>query len=186
MNHRAVEIRASRPADRSAIHDVHMAAFGPSEAPRIIRLVEEALDDPEAGAVLSLVAIQEGRIVGHVLFTPATVETTGKPVMSSILAPLAVHPAFQRQGIGRRLVESGFEMLRDSDVELVFVLGDPAYYSRFGFEPVGDRGPTAPYPLPLAYADAWMLFALHPGRLGAVDGRVRCAPALDHEALWVE
>jgi len=163
-----------------------MAAFGPSEAPRIIRVVDEALGGHGPEPVLSLVAVRQGRIVGHVLFTPAMVETTGKPVTSSILAPLAIHPAFQRQGIGGGLIESGFAALRDSDVELAFVLGDPAYYSRFGFEPVGHRGPTAPYPLPPAYADAWMVFALHPGGLGGVEGRVRCAPALDHEELWIE
>ena len=163
-----------------------MAAFGPSEAPRIIRLVDEALGGHGPEPVLSLVAVRQGRIVGHVLFTPAAVETTGKPVTSSILAPLAVHPAFQRQGIGGGLVASGFEALRDSDVELVFVLGDPAYYSRFGFEPARHLGLMAPHPLPPEYADAWMVRALHPGLPGSVAGRVRCEPALAHPELWSE
>jgi len=176
--------RASQPADRPAIHDVHMAAFGPSEAPRIIRLVDEALDDRES--VRSLVAVREGRVVGHVLFTPATVETAGEPVTASILAPLAVHPDVQRQGIGARLIAAGFEVLRDSGAELVFVLGDPAYYTRFGFQPAAKRGLVSPYPLPPAYADAWMVYALRPVRLGRVKGRVRCAHALDHAELWAE
>ena len=177
--------RASRPADLPAIHDVHMAAFGPSEAPRIIRLVDEALSVPGSGRVLSLVAESEGLIVGHVLFTPATVETAGEPFTASILAPLAVHPDVQRQGIGARLIAAGFEALRDSGAELVFVLGDPAYYSRSGFEPATKRL-VSPYPLPPAYADAWMVYALRPDCTDHIQGRVRCSPVLDHAELWGE
>ena len=186
MNQEPVQVRVSRPEDRSAIHDVHSAAFGPSEAPRIIQLVDEALSDRESGQVLSQVAEREGRVVGHVLFTPATVETGDAPVTASILAPLAVHPDVQRQGIGGRLIAAGIETLRDSGVALVFVLGDPAYYRRSGFEPVGELILTAPYPLSPAYAEAWMVLALRPDFLGRVRGQVRCAPALDHEELWAE
>jgi predicted N-acetyltransferase YhbS len=186
MTTESIQIRAARADELPVIHELLTAAFGPGEAPRIIRMVDEALDDRDAERVLSIVAVRAERIVGYVLFTPATVEGGGKPIQASILAPLAVHPDVQRRGIGRRLIESGFEALRRSDVERVFVLGDPAYYSRSGFEPVGHRGPTAPYTLPSAYADAWMQIALHPGGLGGIEGRVRCVPALDHEELWVE
>ena len=76
--------------------------------------------------------------------------------------------------------------MRQDGVALVFVLGDPAYYTRSGFQPVGDQGLKAPYPLPAAYAEAWMVQALSDGVLGQVRGTVVCGDALMRRELWVE
>ncbi|MCL7750131.1 N-acetyltransferase [Guyparkeria hydrothermalis] len=186
MNPESIEIRAARPDDRPAIHALLTAAFGAEEAPRIVQLVDEALEDPSARPLLSLVAVDGTRVLGHILFTRAEVDTGGEPLAASLLAPMAVHPEVQGQGIGGRLIAAGLEALEAMDVGLVFVLGHPGYYPRSGFEPAGRHGLSAPYPIPDEHAAAWMVKVLRSGLLGQVTGRVRCAAALDHGDLWVE
>jgi predicted N-acetyltransferase YhbS len=75
--------------------------------------------------------------------------------------------------------------LRDVGVELVFVLGDPAFYSRFGFEPAGVRGLQAPHPLPAEYAEAWMVQELCSGVLGRVTGEVESSQVLNRREYWI-
>jgi putative acetyltransferase len=86
-------------------------------------------------AIVSLVAIEEGSIVGHILFSELAVEVDGRTAKSAALAPLAVRPDRQRQGIGSKLVETGLRVLRNRGYEAVIVLGQPDYYPRFGFSP---------------------------------------------------
>ena len=86
-------------------------------------------------AIVSLVAIEEGSIVGHILFSELAVELNGRTVKSAALAPMAVLPERQRQGIGSKLVETGLRVLRNRGYEAVIVLGHPDYYPRFGFLP---------------------------------------------------
>ncbi len=186
MNPESIGNRAARPADLSAIHAVLTAAFGAGEAPRIVQLVDEALDNSSARPLLSLAAVDGKRVVGHILFTHAEVETRGELLAASLLAPLAMHPDVQGQGIGGRLIAAGLDRLEKAGVGLVFVLGHPGYYPRFGFEPAGARGLAAPYPIAHEHAAAWMVKALRPGVLDRVGGRMRCARALDQEELWVE
>ena len=186
MTTESIQIRAARPDELPAIHELLTAAFGADEAPRIIRMVDEALADPSAQPLVSLVAIQDARVVGHVMFTHAEIDTGDEGVEASLLAPLAVHPDLQGTGIGGRLIAAGFTVLETKGVALAFVLGHPDYYPRAGFEPAGAHGFTAPYPIPEEHAAAWMVKALRPGLLGRVAGPVRCAAALDHEELWVE
>ena len=186
MTSEPVNIRPARPDELPAIHALLTAAFGVKDAPRIIRMVDEALVDPSARPLLSLVAVRGDRVIGHILFTHAEVDTGGESIAVSLLAPMAVDPGFQGQGIGGRLIAAGFAALEAMDVALVFVLGHPDYYPRSGFEPAGAHGISAPYPIPERHAAAWMVKALRPDWLGRVTGRVRCAAAVDHEELWVE
>ena len=103
---------------------------------------------------------------------------------NSILAPLAVVPDSQKQGAGSQLIEYGWRVLSKSAVDLVFVLGYPEYYSRFGFKPVGNLGFDAPYPIALKNADAWMVKELTPGVIGAFSGQVICADKLNKPEYW--
>jgi putative acetyltransferase len=84
---------------------------------------------------LSLVAEDGTIIVGHILFTPVVIEDSGRKVQGMGLAPMAVSPDRQRQGIGSLLVRGGLRILRDQGCPFVIVLGHPGYYPRFGFEP---------------------------------------------------
>ena len=121
-----ISIREEQPDDAAAIRALHTAAFeGEVEAAIVDRLREGCPD------LLSLVAVDGERVVGHVLFSPVTVDAG--PVGMG-LAPLAVLPEFQRRGIGSALVERGLATLRDRGCPFVIVLGHPEYYPRFGFE----------------------------------------------------
>jgi putative acetyltransferase len=132
--------------------------------------------------VLSLVAEYHGGVIGHVLFTAAHVEPAATGVTARILAPLAVDPRHQGRGVGSALVRTGLADLDGAGVDLVFVLGDPAYYGRFGFVPATPAGLEPPRPLVPEYADAWMV-RMRTGAPGA-QGRVRCADVLEEPRHW--
>ena len=142
-------VRPELPGDRVDVRTVHTAAFG--------RSAEADLVDPLRATEgwlpsLSLVAEQHGTIVGHVLFSDVLL--AGRPVLS--LAPLGVHPDHQRAGIGTALVRTGLAIAERTDRGLVVVLGNPAYYGRFGFLSSGAQGdrpvPGTGRPLPAAAA----------------------------------
>ena len=147
-------------------------------------LTENLLKDPTAQPCLSLLAVHEEQAVGHILFTRA--EISNSNIKASILAPLAVVPEFQGQGVGGQLIREGLERLAESGTELVFVLGHIGYYPRHGFSPAGVRGLEAPYPIPEKVADAWMVQELREGILGSVKGTIKCAEALDRPEYWAE
>lgn len=178
-----MRIRPARPEDRAAVLAVETAAFStPAEA----ELVADLLDDPTAVPVVSLLAEADGKAIGHILFTRATVSGDGTAPPASILAPLAVVPEAQRRGVGQALIEAGIEALGALDVSLVFVLGHIGYYPRAGFRPALPFGLDPPYGIDPAVSDAWMVREIRPGTLGSARGTVRCADALMHPQFWRE
>jgi putative acetyltransferase len=147
-------ICAAAPADAAAVRQVHEAAFGQrDEADLVERLVKDG------HAVVSMVAAIDGDIVGHVLLSRLSVG--GEPALA--LAPVGVIPDRQRHGIGGALIRSAIGAAEAAGERLVVVLGEPAYYRRFGFEPAADRGVTA----------RWEGPALQVLTLPAYDGRPR-------------
>ena len=179
-----MEIRTSREDDLEQLDALLLQAFGVEEGPEIVQLVRGLLLDPGAQPRLSLVAAEEGAVVGHILFTRVTIP--GAAVSAQILCPLAVLPRYARRGIGGRLIGEGLRRLRTAEVELVFVLGHPDYYPRSGFHPAGVHGLDAPYPILPENADAWMVQELRDGVIGRVQGTVQCCDALDRPEYWVE
>ena len=179
-------IRTSEASDRTAIDAIHLSAFGQAQGREIVALVHALEADDSAEPKLSLVAQNEAGLVGHVLFTRATVESDAQRVDAQILAPLAVHAAHQGRGNGGALVRTGLAHLAQTGGGLVFVLGDPGYYSRFGFRAAAPLGLNAPYPLTAEYLQGWMVQELRPGLLGSVHGVVQCAHALDDPRHWCE
>jgi len=181
-----VKIRQAIQSDLQAISDLAMAAFGSSEGPEIVQLMGDLLVDVTAQPVLSLVTTVDDKVIGHVLFSQVRLKPPGQDVSAALLAPLAVHPDFQSRGIGGRLVAEGLRQLSGSGVDLVFVLGHPAYYPRFGFLEAGIKGFEAPYPIPEKNAEAWMVRELRPGVIGNARGQVICAAALADPKYWRE
>ena len=175
-------IREAVESDLDDVLSVERRAFGSDEE---ANLVKALLGDPSARPFVSLVAFQEHRTVGHILFTKAQLDPEA-PLSLSILAPLAVLPESQKQGIGRKLIAHGLEVLSKSGTELVFVLGYPEYYQRWGFKPAARLGFSAPYPIPDRNVDAWMVRAVRPHAFGTVSGRVICADALNKPEYWRE
>ncbi|MEZ6065774.1 MAG: N-acetyltransferase [Planctomycetaceae bacterium] len=118
-------------------------------------------------------------MVGHVGFSPVT--DPMHSFVGYILAPLAVRPEFQRQGIGTAVVEAGIQQLVEQGVDIVFVYGDPAYYARYGFEPASAASFHAPYPL--QYPFGWQARCLTASAKLPAAATLTCV-ALRDPALW--
>jgi len=185
-NEKSLLIRETDEADREAILALHLAAFGKAEGKEVSALTRGMLEDQTAEPRLSLLAEQSGKVLGHVLFTAVRIQGRVHREAGQILAPLGVAPGAQGLGVGSALVREGLERLRNQGTGLVFVLGHPEYYPRFGFEPAGQHGLFAPYPIPDEVAAAWMVQELNPGFLGRVKGSVQCAEVLDRPEHWRE
>lgn len=168
---RTLEIAAEAPDDREAVHGVNRAAFGGSVEAGIVDALRHA--DPRN---LSLVAREGGAVVGHIFFTPVTVGPEGWSALA--LGPMAVAPERQRAGIGSALVRAGLDACRAQDQPIVFVLGHPAYYPRFGFVPAPPLGLTSEFPVP---DEVFMVAELAAGALAGRRGVVRYHPRFQTE-----
>ncbi len=127
-----INIRCETAADYEAIFSINSRAFkSDGEARLVSALREQGAFDPN----LSLVAEKEGHLVGHILFTPVEIGGEAETVKALGLGPIAVLPEYQRQGIGSKLIEEGLSACRRYEHKIVFVVGHPEYYPRFGFLP---------------------------------------------------
>ncbi|WP_406657305.1 N-acetyltransferase [Methanolobus sp. ZRKC2] len=179
-----IQIREANESDLGDVLEVEKEAFGSEKE---AELVNQLLEDESAEPVISLLAFKENEAIGHILFTKATVDSNEVSPSIYILAPLAIKPGYQRQGIGGMLINEGIEKLKDIGVEMVFVLGHEDYYPRHGFkQDAGSLGFAAPYTIPDEHAGAWMVQALTSGGLSEVRGKVRCADALNRPEHWRE
>jgi predicted N-acetyltransferase YhbS len=181
-----LKIRRSTESDLTAIDDIHTSAFGQGQGQEIVELVNGLLDDETAKPLLSLVAETDGKLVGHILFTVARLQPEDQEVSVRILAPLAVSSDFQGEGVGGVLIREGLKQLAESGVDLVFVLGHPGYYPKFGFQTAGLLGFESPFPIPSEHADAWMVYELKADVIGNIEGRVQCSEVLSEPQHWRE
>ncbi len=166
-----MEIRAERPEDVGAIRKIHVAAFGQeSEADLVDQLRGVA-------STLSFVAVESGQVVGHIFFSPVNLEgesDTDLPMLG--LAPLAVLPDYQRQGIGSLLIQHGLQECDRLGFKAIVVLGHPTYYPRFGFTPAKQKGLTCEFSVP---DEAFMVLELESGALDRYTGTVKYRPAFN-------
>lgn len=169
MSHE-LEIREALPADTAAIESLYPKAFPGEDLLPVVR----DLSNPGVDA-LTLVATIDSAIVGHVIFTMCEVDGSG--AKAALLAPLAVMPDNQRQGVGSKIVRAGLERLNEEGVKLVCVLGDPAYYGRLGFSAESLVEP--PYPMPEEWRGAWQSQYLG-------SSEANCAGKLDVPAPWLD
>lgn len=168
-----VAIRREARGDERAIFDLNVRAFPQPDEAKLVDALRAA-----NAVTVSLVAERDGRIAGHILFSPVRVEGQGTSFVALGLAPMAVEPERQRDGIGSLLVRAGLDACRDAGHTVVFVLGHPDYYPRFGFEPAAPRG--------LFYADtsrdyssAFFVTELARGALADRRGAVHFRPEFD-------
>lgn len=161
-----LQIRSEAPKDADAIRRVNEAAFGQPAEARLVDALRDAADP-----FISLVAEDAGEIVGHICFTPVEVERPdGSSAVILGLAPMAVVPERQNQGIGSRLVQAGVDECRQRGFRAVVVLGHPEYYPRFGFEPAARRGLASEYDVP---EPVFMLLELVEGAAAELQGTAR-------------
>jgi putative acetyltransferase len=150
-------IRPESPADEAAVRAVHMAAFPSDTEARLVDAIRANGNDR-----VSLVAEEQGDVVGHVLFSPVEVE--GAEGLG--LAPVAVSPGRQGRGIGDALIRAGIAACREQGAKFIVVLGEPGYYRRFGFGPthLGNE---------YGAGEAFMALELEPHFLSGLRGVVK-------------
>ena len=176
-------IKKATDPDLNDVLRIETEAFGHSKESN---LVNDLLNDDSAKPLLSLLAIDADEAVGHILFTKVRITGNEDALSAMILAPLAILPVAQGKGVGGKLIKDGLRQLSESKVDLVFVLGHPEYYPRFGFKPAGARGFETPYPIPEKDASAWMVQELRPGVIGNFSGKIICADTLNEPEHWRE
>lgn len=165
-----ITIREERAGDIEAVRAINSAAFGGDDEAHLVDALREA-----GALLLSLVAERDGKVIGHIAFSAASLDEA--PEIDVVgLAPIAVLPGYQRQGVGSAMIQAGLERLRKAGYELVMVLGHPAYYPRFGFEPASRFGVRWTQPVP---DEAFMLLELQPGVLAGVHGVLRYHPFIE-------
>ena len=165
-----VHIRRFGPGDAAAVRKVHLEAFAGREGEaHLVEMLHAA-----GAAPVSLVAVEEasGGVVGHVLFSPVEIDGGGSGIRAVGLAPVGVLPEYQGKGAGARLVRAGLEACREAGYDAVVLLGEPGYYSKFGFERASDHGLGNEY----AADEHFMVLELRSGALDGLRGTVRYQP----------
>ncbi|MGH9613348.1 MAG: GNAT family N-acetyltransferase [Bryobacteraceae bacterium] len=155
--------RAENPEEHAATRLINEAAFGRADEAELVENLRE-----EGAVLASFVAELGKQAVGHIVFSRISIATTGGRVSAVALAPMAVLPELQRQGIGGELITHGLDWLREQGERIVIVFGHPAYYPRFGFSTGKARSLESPFP-----PEAFMALELAPGALDGVRGRVK-------------
>lgn len=167
------QIRPEEPADHEAIHAVHAASFPTNAEARLVDALRES-----GSLRVSLVAVCEGEIVGHVAFSPVALDAVNAGASSGAgsalgagLAPVAVLTTSRRRGIADDLIREGLESCAESGFGFVVVLGDPTYYRRFGFLPAAGWGLADEY----GGGEAFQALELEPASIPDGGGLVRYA-----------
>lgn len=155
--------------DFEAVYQLNVLAFGNREDES--KLIERIRNSEQFVPELSIVAEIENEIVGHVLLSRATVEDQEKQSVVIVLAPIAVKPNLQRQGVGSGLIEEGIRRCRDLGYSAILLIGHPDYYPRFGFEPARKYGlELKQYEVP---DDVFMVYEVENGKLLEIKGELK-------------
>ncbi|MEZ5942124.1 MAG: N-acetyltransferase [Planctomycetaceae bacterium] len=161
------QIRAEFETDRDAVRHVNEQAFGgPAEA----NLVDALRDG--GFAEVSLVAEVNGTIVGHILLSRVMILSAGRTIEALSLAPMAVLPEHQLQGIGSRLLHEAIKVCQERGEKIILVLGHPDFYPRFGFSAELAEQIESPF----GGGEAWMALELVAGAIDRIQGRVEFSP----------
>ena len=161
-------IRPELPKDFSIVFEIHKRAFGRPEEAQLVETLRRV-----ANPQISLVAVRDVQVVGHIFFSPVTIEGQRSSMQALGLAPMAVAPELQNQGIGSLLVNEGLNVARRMEQNVIVVLGHSDYYPRFGFAIASRKGLRCEFPAP---DEAFMVAELIPGALCGVSGLVKYLP----------
>ena len=164
----SITIREERSEDIEAIRFVNEQAFRRPDESRIVAALRA-----NGGILLSLVAIVDDQVAGHILYSPVSVMTPRGPIAGAGLGPMSVLPEHQLEGIGGLLVATGNDRLRERGCPFVVVLGHPGYYPRFGFRPVSRYRITCEWPVP---DDVFMVLVLDRSIMEGVSGLAKYRP----------
>ena len=174
-------IREATNLDREKIREVNLRAFPEGENKIVASLAVNLLSEETSPETFTLVAEIDGEVVGHIAFSPVTVDNN-KKLKGYILAPLGVTPEYQKRQIGSKLIESGIERLTIKGINVLFVYGDPEYYGRFGFNADVASGYSPPYEL--QYPFGWQAMTLNEVASAESISGISCVDSLCDPQLW--
>ncbi|MDN5204835.1 N-acetyltransferase [Fulvivirgaceae bacterium BMA10] len=161
-----MEIRPEQDRDHTQIYEVNQLAFGQRDESELIENIRQGNNFIKA---LSIVAVEDKQVVGHILFTKIRIPTSPDLKLLA-LAPMAVHPDWQNQGIGKKLIKNGLKQAKELGFEAVIVLGHAGYYPKFGFKKASDWQIKSPFKVP---EEAFMALELQDGALKGKAGTVQ-------------
>ena len=176
-----MNIRIATIRDRDDVQRIHLHAFPSGESEIVSKLAIDLLSEKTTSQIISLVAEIEGTVVGHVAFSRVKIDKDSN-WQGYILAPLAVKPDYQKQRIGSKLIEEGMQLLLKQGVNVVFVYGDPKFYSRFGFTTDAAHQYIAPYKL--KYSFGWQAIVLNECNIEKPPVAITCVTSLCDPKLW--
>lgn len=175
-----MQIREANLSDSESIRNIHLQAFDKSEAQMVSDFAINLLNEKSPINIISLVAIENNEVVGHTAFSPVYLQENNEH-FAYLLAPLAVSPKCQKSRIGSSLVKHGLESISNIGSFIVFVYGDPQYYSRFGFERDLARNFLPVYTL--QYPEGWQALKLNTA-IFPEGGTIKCVDSLNDCKLW--
>jgi putative acetyltransferase len=158
-------IRREQPQDVTEIRRVNVRAFGRDQEASVVDKLRK-----DCNSILSLVAFTDGKVVGHILFSPVVVEGKHGRLVGTGLAPLAVLPEYQRKGIGTQLMQMGISRIKEGGCPYIIVIGEPEYYTRFGFEQAGRFGISCEWNVPY---ETFMILILDRKAVNGITGVAR-------------
>ena len=177
-----MKIREANVNDSEGIKNIHLQAFDNSEAEQVSDLAVKLLHEKSTVNIISLVAIDNDAIIGHIAFSPVFLDSTNEH-FGYILAPLAVSPPHQNNRVGSTIVKHGLDAISSLGAFIVFVYGDPQYYSRFGFKIDLAQNFIPPYAL--QYPEGWQAMKLNLHSTGLPEGgKFKCVNSLNDPKLW--
>ena len=176
-----IKIRLAEETDFDSIIKVFETAFSDEESKVIMNLVQELHQETSSPSIKSLVAEVDNEMIGYVSFSPIFLKSDSS-ISGYILAPLAISPEHQKQGIGSSLIKSGIDILTQDGAGVLLVYGDPAFYGRFGFNEEIGRTFTPPYPM--EYPFGWTGMMLNGTTAPEEPIQFECITALSKPDLW--
>ena len=176
-----MNIRLAQESDLASIQRVIKTAFSDEENEVISSFAADLLTEIASPPIKSLYAEVDNQVIGYVSYSPIFLKSDTN-ISGYILAPLAVSPAHQKQGVGSNLINSGIDMLTKDGAGILLVYGDPDYYGRFGFKEEIGRSFVPPYPL--EYPFGWTGMMLNGTAVPNKSMKFECVNALSNPELW--
>lgn len=176
-----MNIRFAQETDLDSIQKVIETAFSDEENKVIMSLVADLAKEITVSSIKSLIAEKDNQVIGYVSYSPIFLKSDSS-ISGYILAPLAVSPDHQKQGVGSNLINSGIDMLTKDGVGVLLVYGDPDYYGRFGFKEEVGRSFVPPYPL--EYLFGWLGMTLNDTAIPNTPIKFGCVTALSKPDMW--
>ena len=152
---------------------------GESEGVAIGNLTYELMRNTDPKDVLGFIATEDNQIIGCIFFTRMTFQNN---VNAFLLSPVAIHTDFQRKGIGQKLINYGIDHLKERQVSLVITYGDPAFYSKVGFQQITVK--TVKPPFNLSQPEGWLGLSLTAEEIQPIPGKSSCVKAFEKPELW--